>query len=60
MHYMNIIGFNDREQKVAIMETSQFIYWMTYDELKLWMNFGNHIITWFTSMDDFNNITFIK
>jgi hypothetical protein len=59
MHYVNVIGFNDAERRVGIMETNQYIYWMTYDDLKLWMSLEDHILLWFTDMDNFSN-TFTK
>src|SRR5690606_33936981 len=34
MHYVSIIGYNDFSKKIAVMDTTKIIYWITYDELK--------------------------
>ncbi|HXW53750.1 MAG TPA: hypothetical protein VEL47_06570, partial [Myxococcota bacterium] len=57
MHYVNIIGYNNTEQKIAVMDTDEVIYWLTYDDLKFWMDAGWHFLQLFW-IDDFNVITF--
>lgn len=58
MHYVTIVGYNEDEKKIAVMDTTQIIYWIDYKDLEYWMNASGHFLKLFISLDDFNGIIF--
>lgn len=57
LHYVNLIAFNERESRVAILDTNNSIYWINYENLCFWMNCHGHLLTAF-ALGDLNLITF--
>lgn len=57
MHYVTVIGYSDAYKRVAIMDTTLEIYWMTYGELEWWMTAEGHILKLFI-FENFNAIHF--
>lgn len=57
MHYVNVVGINEKENRIAILDTDGTLSWTPFSDLDYLMNAQGYALNW-TTIGNYNVISF--